>query len=115
MKKLVSTALLLSAFGNVQAQKEKPIQTVLVKTSINCDHCKQCATCAERLEKAVYEVKGVKRVDIDEKENTLKIVFNNQKTNLDAIRTAINKAGYDADDTRADADGYAGLDDCCKK
>jgi len=115
MKKLLSTTLLLLVFSHVQAQKEKPIQTVLVKTSINCDHCKQCATCAERLEKAVYEVKGVKRVDIDEKENTLKIVFNNQKTNLDAIRTAINKAGYDADDAKADVEAYTSLDDCCKK
>jgi hypothetical protein len=67
------------------------------------------------MEKAVYTEKGIKRVDLDEETKTLKVVYISSKTNPDKIRTAISKAGFDADDVTADPDAYAKLDECCKK
>lgn len=54
-------------------------------------------------------------VMLDEKAMTIKVVYNTKKTNVDNIRQAISKLGYDADDVKADIVAYEGLDDCCKK
>ena len=114
MKHLLSIILItLLSFGVAQAQNK--VETIAIKASIYCDHCKQCESCGNRLENAVYGVKGIKRVDIDEAGKSLTVIYNPKKTSADAIRKAIAKVGYDADDVKADPAAYAKLDDCCKK
>ncbi len=90
------------------------IKTADIKTTINCDHCKICPSCSERLEKALYDQKGVKRVDVDEKNKTIKVVYNTDKITLDAIRNTIAASGYDADEVKAPAEAFAKLDACCR-
>jgi mercuric ion binding protein len=97
------------------AQKEKAVQTLIVKTAIYCDHCKACETCGPKFEKVLLKEKGVQMVTLNEAEMTVKVVYNSKKTNPGAIRRAISKLGYDADDIKADAGAYEGLDGCCKK
>lgn len=99
----------------LQALAQNKVETVTIKAGINCDHCKQCESCGKRLENAVYTEKGIKRVDVDEKTKTIKIVYNTGKTSPAKIREAISKVGYDADDVKADPAAYARLDECCKK
>ena len=53
-------------------------------------------------------------VELDEKAMTIKVVYNSKKTNLDKVKTAITKLGYDADDLKADPNAYQSLDNCCK-
>lgn len=101
------------AFSNT-AFAQKTIQTAVIKTVIHCDHCKACETCGEKFNKTLLREKGVQMVELDEKEMTIKVVFNSKKTNLDNVRTAITKLGYDADDLKADPKAYEGLDNCCK-
>jgi hypothetical protein len=43
------------------------------------------------------------------------VTFNSKKTDEQKIRETISKAGYDADDVKADPKGVTKLDDCCKK
>lgn len=93
---------------------QNKIRTISIKTRIHCDHCKQCESCGGRLEKALYEEKGVKRVDVDEKKMEIKVVYNNEKITVDKIRETIAANGYDADDKKASAEAIARLDDCCK-
>jgi len=97
------------------AQKQKTIETAVIKTAIYCDHCKVCETCGPKFEKTLLKEKGIQMVTLDEKAMTIKVVYNTKKTTLDTVRQAISKLGYDADDVKADVEAYEGLDGCCKK
>jgi mercuric ion binding protein len=114
MKHLLLVAAVLFLLAGISAAQSRTA-TVLISTRIHCDHCKACPTCGEYLEQAVYALKGIKRVDLDEKSMTIQVVYNPLKTAPDQIRKAIARAGYDADEVKADPAAYAQLDDCCKK
>ena len=107
--------LLFVVMAAAHSNGQSKIATINVKASIYCDHCAQCESCGSRLEKAVFNSKGIKRVDLDEEKKTLKIIYNPQKTSPEQIRQSISKAGFDADDVKADPDAYASLDECCKR
>ena len=53
--------------------------------------------------------------ELDDEKMTITVYYNGQKTDITAIKTAIAKLGFDADDIKADQAGYDKLDDCCKK
>ena len=97
------------------AQKPKNVQTAVIKTKIYCDHCKQCETCGDKFNKDLYNEAGIERVDVDSKANTITVVYDTRKTDLNKVRLLIPKLGYDADDIKADPAGLAKLDGCCKK
>ena len=114
---LRSTALiifLLLASARVSAQEEKTVQKAVIQTAITCDHCKACGSCGGLLEKKLLKNKGIQMITLDEKKMTIEVIYNSKKTNLTAIRTAISKLGYDADDIKADPEAYKKLDGCCK-
>jgi copper chaperone CopZ len=105
--------LLLAGIPAVGFSQDK-IKTVHIKTRISCDHCRQCNSCSGRLEKALYNEKGIKRVDVDDKKMEIKVVYHTQKITADKIRETIAANGFDADDKKAPAEAVALLDDCCK-
>jgi len=119
MKNLLKILLVLFVTGfsssTVSAQQQKTVQTALIKTAIYCDHCKACESCGHRLEKTLLKEKGVQMITLDDKAMTIKVVYNSKKTDLNTIRTAISKLGYDADNIKADVAAYDSLDGCCKK
>jgi len=86
-----------------------------IKTKIYCDHCAVCETCSARIEHELNFVKGVKSFKLDVEKQEIKVTYNPAKTDLNKIREAINKSGYDADDKIADTKFTSKLDDCCKK
>ena len=88
---------------------------VTIRLGAYCDHFEQCETGKARLEKELMFTKGVKDIKTDSKAKTVTIKFNPKKTSDQKLREAIAKAGYDADDVKADPKGYRKLDDCCKK
>jgi copper chaperone CopZ len=114
MKYIALPALLLLLCSSIMHAQNK-IETIAIKASIYCDHCKKCESCGERIEKTIFSIKGIKRVDIDEASKTVKVAYNTQKTDASRIREAIASAGFDADDIKADPVAYQKLDDCCKK
>jgi len=113
MRKILVLAILLVSFYTSLAQNK--IATIRVNASIYCDHCQKCESCGKRLEEAIFSEKGIKRVDIDEKEKTVNIVYNPTKTTPEKLRLAIAKVGFDADDIKGSAEAYAKWDDCCKR
>mgnify|MGYP000942053284 CR=1 FL=1 len=117
MKSFLKATLLVLFFFTVSTTtaQQKTIQTAVIKTQIYCDHCKQCESCGDKFNKTLLKEKGVQMVVLDDKEMTIKVTYNSKKTNLEAIKTAISKLGFDADDVKADAVAYEGLDGCCKK
>jgi cation transport ATPase len=83
--------------------------TLVVKTSVICDECK------ERIEHDLSFTKGVKSnvVNLDTKEVT--VVYNAEKTDPQKIRIAITKIGYDADSLKADQKAFNKLPLCCRE
>ena len=107
--KALFTAFTLLFFGlNAQAQGKKT-ETVKIKTSAVCDMCK--AT----IEKGIAYEKGVQHVNLDVPTQMLTVQYRADKTNVETLRQAVTKIGYDADEAPADAKAYSRLDDCCKK
>lgn len=105
--------VLLPILGN--AQQTQKNQKAVIKTSIDCSHCKQCETCGQLLQPQLLKVKGMKMVELDEKAMTITVYYDSRKTDLPAIKTAIANLGYDADDVKANPEAYERLDGCCKK
>lgn len=97
------------------SQAQSKIATIHVKASIYCDHCQKCESCGKRLEEAIYQEKGIKRIDINSKEKTVNIVYNVTKTNPEKLKQAITRAGFDADNLKGDPEAYAKWDECCKR
>ena len=109
---IVLTAILFT--NTASAQKQKTVETAVIKTAIYCDHCKACESCGGRLEKSLLKEKGVQMITLDDEAMTIKVVYNTKKTDITKIKTAISRLGYDADDVKADPVAYEGLDGCCK-
>ena len=107
--KVLFTAFALLIFGlNVQAQ-DKKTETVKIKTSSVCNMCKKT------LETGMAYEKGVKNVNLDVPSQMLTVQYRADKTNVESLRQAVNKLGYDADETTADEKAYSKLNECCKK
>lgn len=100
--------LFICSFNVGFAQLNK-MDTVQIKTSSVCGMCKK------NIEAELVFTKGVKRATLDVATQTATIVFIPKKTNVDKLRKAINKVGYDADSSPANPKAYEKLADCCKK
>ena len=121
MKFLLSIPLLalLHLAPNTQAQtapataastaKTTGPATAKFKTSAVCDMCKT------RIEKSLAYEKGVQSAVLDVPSQVLTVTYRADKTTPEALRTAVQKTGYDADGLSADTRAYNRLPDCCKK
>ena len=74
----------------------------------------QCGKCEYNINTALDRVKGVESysVDIDGKKVT--VTYDDAITTVSKIEKAITKAGYDANNKKADKKAYDKLDECCK-
>ncbi|MDO7845817.1 heavy metal-associated domain-containing protein [Hymenobacter sp. M29] len=87
----------------------KGTATAKFKTSAVCDMCKA------RIEKSLAYEKGVQSAVLDVPTQIVTVTYKTDKTTPAALRTAVQKTGYDADDLTADTRAYNRLPDCCKK
>ena len=55
-----------------------------------------CAMCKFTIKKALSSVEGTKKVDVNFEGKTAKVIFNPQKTNIEALIKAITNSGYPA-------------------
>lgn len=91
------------------AQKAPKGTPLIMKTSGQCEMCK------DRLETAFAYEKGVYSSSFDLETKEFTVYYNPKKTDPDKIKKAVNAVGYDADDTKADPKAYSKLPGCCKK
>ncbi len=106
---LLLVFLLIS--GTMKAQTPADAEkkaTIKIKTSAECDMCKK------RIEKEMAFIKGVKKADLDLATRVLTVTYQTKKTSPEAIKAAISKIGYDADDVKADNKAYKKLPECCQ-
>lgn len=114
LKKSFLALLLFFTISVSFGQEGKKNQKAVIKTALYCDHCKKCPTCGTKFQANMLKIKGVKMYELDEKNMTITVYYNAEKTDLNTIKTAISKLGYDADDVKADVAAYENLDNCCK-
>jgi copper chaperone CopZ len=113
MKLLKTTLLGFLIMGSIlafsQDEKEKKVKEIEIKTSAQCEMCK------ERIEKNMAFEKGVKAVELDLETKVLTVKYKTDKTDPEKLREAVSKIGYDADDVAANPEAYEKLPECCKK
>ncbi|MGA2668323.1 MAG: heavy metal-associated domain-containing protein [Ignavibacteria bacterium] len=73
-----------------------------------------CGQCVTKVEKALKNVDGVIDVNVDLDSKQATVTFDNSVTSLEKLENAITKAGYDANDKKADTEAYDRLPGCCK-
>lgn len=90
-------------------------KTMIIQTKIYCDHCAKCESCKARIENTVYALKGIRMVELNPKNMTIKVIYKSTVLTEDRIRQQVASAGFDADNVKASAEQLAALDDCCQK
>ena len=70
--------------------------------------------CKKAIEKAINRLDGIKSAVLDVDSRMFTVKFENAEIDLSKIKTVINKAGYDADETKAEPKAYDKLPECCK-
>ncbi|WP_303310888.1 heavy-metal-associated domain-containing protein [Hymenobacter sp. BT730] len=106
---LVSAQLTQAQDKTKSKTKGPATEQLQIKTSAVCDMCKA------RLEKSLAYEKGVQAAVLDVPSQMLTVTYRPDKTSAEALRTAVQQTGYDADTKTADARAYDRLPDCCKK
>lgn len=107
--------LTLTSSYTTSVEAGKKMETIVIKTNIYCSHCLECETCGQLFDTSLAYEPGIRLVVVDDKAMTITVTYNPKQTTPDAIRLAISKLGYDADDVKADSGSYEKLDGCCKK
>jgi mercuric ion binding protein len=108
MKTILIIAGFLAVFS-VGSFAQSKLDSVKIQTSA------QCGMCKERIEETLAFEKGVKKSVLDLETKIVTVWYKSSKTNVDNIRLALTKVGYDADDQLADQKAYQKLPACCKK
>jgi hypothetical protein len=116
MNTILKSIILIIAvfFISISASAQKTNQKAVIQTVLNCDHCSACETCGLKFKTEMLKIRGVKMYTLDEKAMTFTVYYNPVKTDLQTIKVAISKLGYDADEVKADQVSFEKLDDCCK-
>lgn len=109
MKKIILGILLILTSISMQAQEKKNKNAKFsIQVNGNCDLCKK------RIEKAAFEIKGVKSVVWDIESHQLNLIINEEKTTLLAVEQSIAKVGHDTQDVKSTESDYENLHHCCK-
>jgi copper ion binding protein len=103
--------LLLLLFKALNAEPTSVYMNKTVEISLPTIVCNQCVT---RIDKALKKVDGVIDYKVNLENKNVSVTFDDEVTSLDNIESAITKAGYDANDKKADRDAFDNLPGCCK-
>jgi copper chaperone CopZ len=74
----------------------------------------KCSMCEKRIEKAATSLNGVEAADWNKKTGELSVSYDDQKTSVLKIQTAIAMAGHDTGLFSASDARYAELPGCCQ-
>ncbi len=74
----------------------------------------QCNMCKKTIEKAVNSMDGIEMAELDVTSKKLRVKFNSDKLDLQAIREKVASVGYQADDVKAKEEAYNALPPCCQ-
>ena len=104
MKKLF---LIISMFLIISCKGE------LAKAEINIPTA-QCGMCAVTIEDALIKVDGIKKINVDMDALKVTVAYDVEIVDVISIESVISNAGYQANETSANAEVYKNLPGCCK-
>jgi copper chaperone CopZ len=81
------------------------------KASIDVDGV--CLMCKNRIEKASLKTKGVKSAVWNVETHELKLIYDENKTNLKTIQENIAAVGHDTKEIKATDEAYNSVNPCC--
>jgi mercuric ion binding protein len=74
----------------------------------------QCGMCKKTIESKVNGVEGITSITVNVDEKTATVEFDAEIITLEGVEQAISKAGYDANETKADKRAQRKLHACCQ-
>lgn len=107
--------LLFTVMGALGANAQKPAKQGAVTETLVLNTSAQCDMCKARIEGRLNDAKGVRMATLDIRSKKLTVKYNPEKTTADEIRKAVTEIGYDADDSKANAEAHKNLPACCQK
>jgi mercuric ion binding protein len=112
---MVIMAVLMGTAFAASAQQPKPLWITIKSANLKCWECK------ERLEKfLIRENKanmesGIAQWKINLLQGEIRLQYLPDRTNPEVIKTALNNAGFDADEAKAEEEAYKLLPPACKR
>lgn len=88
MKFMLILAVLMSGVLVANAQKEGE-KTVVFSANLHC------ASCKTKIEKNIPFEKGIKGLEVNMEENTIKVTFQEEKNTVGGVQKAIEKLGIE--------------------
>lgn len=85
--------IMLASFAGVSAQEKKDNKNETVVFNVSMD----CMGCKNKIEKNIAFEKGVKDLDVNLENKTVKVTYDTRKTSKENLIAAIKKLGYDAE------------------
>ena len=102
--KLTALLILISSIGYTQNNNSKTIFEV--------DGV--CRMCKKRIERASLKTKGVKSAVWNLETHQLQVIYNEQKVDIETIKSNISAVGHDTNTVKASNEAYEKLFKCCK-
>jgi len=96
MKQIILIAILaisMAACNSKPAPKEKEVPALMVETKLRVEGM-SCTDCEQSIAKGVKELAGIDSISANHLDSTAFVRFDQNKTNLDAIKKAIEGRGY---------------------
>ncbi len=72
-----------------------------------------CGMCKDRIEKAAYSVRGVRKAEWSQEEQKLTLAFRSDRTDQETVERTVAKAGHDTENFLTDNETHANLHHCC--
>lgn len=110
----VIAACFLGSIG-VKAQQAKPVWVTIQSPNLKCWECKDRLDAYLLRENKANMESAISVWKINLLRGEIKLQYLPDRISADAIRTALNNAGFDADSTRAEPDSYKLLPPSCKR
>ena len=107
MKRTLSILTLLVALTLVVSAETPATVTVALPTL-------QCGMCKKTIESKVSATDGITSIVVSVDEKTATVTYDKDVISLKAVEKAISKAGYDANETKADKKAQKKLHGCCQ-
>lgn len=105
MKKLVLVLIMIASTVSFAQDKNK-------RESLEVDGV--CMMCKSRIEKACFKTKGVKSAVWNVDTHELKLIYDENKTDLKTIEQNILAVGHDTKTLKATDEAYSAVHPCCK-
>ncbi|PQJ82889.1 heavy-metal-associated domain-containing protein [Polaribacter glomeratus] len=123
MKKVILSLAVIAAIAFTSCKNEAKNETKTETTEMSKDMAMtavsfgvrgNCGMCKSTIEKAANAVEGVSNATWSVDEKKIDVSFDESKTDIMAIHTAIAASGYDTENVPGNEEAYKNLPGCCK-